>query len=113
MKELSLLLNLLQWSSHKYVSFLSFDLCLHYNSGYSVWGLTVCTFCVSLLLHYMKFFDGMDDDGSELNLLSFVPLFDGFWYSVLYLNSPLLRFMIMNGGCCFRSSKRWGIHQEP
>ncbi|KAJ6332188.1 hypothetical protein OIU76_010555 [Salix suchowensis] len=58
-----------------------------------------------------QFFDGMDDDGSEL--LSFVPLFDSFWYSVLYLNSPPLRFMIMNGEYCFRSSKQWGIHQEP
>lgn len=61
----------------------------------------------------MKFFDGMDDDGSELNSQSLMLILNSFCYSVLYLNSPLIRFMIMNGECCFRSSKQWGIQQEP
>ena len=78
-----------------------------------VCGLIGIIFPLSLVLHYMKFFDGMDDDGSELNLLSLMLLLDSFFHLVLYLNSPLLRFMIMIGECCFRSSKQWGIHQEP
>ena len=58
----------------------------------------------------LKFFDGMDDDGSELNLQKFMFCWIALCYLVLYLNSPIIGFMIMNGECCFRSSKQWGIH---
>lgn len=52
----------------------------------------------------VKFFDGMDDDGSELNLqLLMLSLVASFRYTVLYLNSPRLRLMIVNGECFFRS----------
>ena len=61
----------------------------------------------------VKFFDGMDDDGSELTLQFLMLSLASFCSSVLYLNSPLLRLMIMNGKWCFRSSTEWGIHQEP
>lgn len=52
----------------------------------------------------VKFFDGMDDDGSELNLqLLMLSLVASFRYTVLYLNSPHLRLMIVHGECFFRS----------
>lgn len=51
----------------------------------------------------MKFFDGMDDDGSESNFLSFCLILYSFWYSVLFLNSPLVRVvMMMNGEIFFQ-----------
>lgn len=117
MKEFSLLLNPFQWSSHRYINL--FRICLNSlgnisSSGCSVYGtdwnllLWVSDNCAA-----QKFFDGMDDDGSEFNLQSLMIILNSFHYSVLKLNSPLLKFMIMNGECCFRSSRQWGIHQEP
>lgn len=53
-------------------------------------------------MQYVKFFDGMDDDGSEFNFHSLMLLLYSFSYSVLFLDSPLLRSIIMNGGMLFQ-----------
>jgi hypothetical protein len=61
--------------------------------------------CFSLCLDNVKFFDGMDDDGSKLNL--------EFRYMVLCLNSPCLKLIIVNAVCFFRYSKECATQQEP
>jgi hypothetical protein len=72
-------------------------------------GFSLC--CI--YLDDVKFFDGMDDDGSELNLHFICLVYLAFVVTVLYLNSPRLKLMIVNGECFFRYSKECTIQQEP
>jgi len=72
-------------------------------------GFSLC--CI--YLDNVKFFDGMDDDGSELNLHFICLVYLAFVVTVLYLNSPRLKLMIVNGECFFRYSKECTIQQEP
>ena len=70
------------------------------------WVLIDCILLAIPFPSLAKFFDGMDDDGSEF-IMQYPMLF-----SITFLDSPFLRFMITNGDICFRSSKQWRVRQE-
>jgi hypothetical protein len=74
--------------------------------------LNLC-FSLCIYLDDVKFFDGMDEDGSKLNLQFLMFSLASFRCTVLYLNSPCLKLIIVNAVCFFRYSKECATQQEP